>query len=50
MWNAERKDRLERRLCGLACTGELDIADAQLVFTGDWVAGYRVYYEGRKRP
>jgi len=28
-WNAEAKDRLERRLCEMVCSGQLDLATAQ---------------------
>jgi hypothetical protein len=51
-WNAEAKDRLERRLCDMVCAGQIDIAIAQQAFATDWVAAYHTYYEannGRRR-
>ena len=29
VWNAERKDALEARLCQLVCAGRLDVREAQ---------------------
>jgi hypothetical protein len=43
-WNAEVKDRLERRLCEMLCAAELDIGTAQQAIAKDWVAAYRKYY------
>jgi hypothetical protein len=43
-WNAEAKDRLERRLCEMVCAGELDIGTAQEAIGKDWIAAYRKYY------
>lgn len=40
-WNSLTKDRLENRLHSLVCAGRMRIEDAQGVFLGDWVAGYR---------
>jgi hypothetical protein len=48
-WNAEAKDRLERRMCDMVCDGKIDIATAQQAFAADWIAAYRKYYEGKKR-
>jgi hypothetical protein len=48
-WNAEAKDRLERRMCSMVCGGEIDIAAAQEAFATDWIAAYHAYYEGRKQ-
>ena len=45
-WNAEAKDRLERRLCDLACTGKLEIGAAQEAIAKDWIAAY--HYETRE--
>ena len=39
-WNAEAKDRLEKRLCALVCDGLLDIGDAQQAIITDWIAAY----------
>jgi hypothetical protein len=44
-WNAEAKDRLERRLCDLVCTGQLEIGTAQVAIAKDWIAAYHKYYE-----
>jgi hypothetical protein len=48
-WNAEAKDRLERRICDMVCDGEIDIATAQQAFATDWIAAYQKYYGERKR-
>jgi hypothetical protein len=45
-WNAEAKDRLERRLCDMVCAGQLDIATAQQEIAEDWIAAYQKYFEG----
>jgi hypothetical protein len=44
-WNAEAKDRLERRVCDMVCMGQLDIGAAQEAFAKDWIAAYHNYYE-----
>jgi hypothetical protein len=44
-WNAEAKDRLERRLCEMVCAGQLDISTAQEAIAQDWIAAYHKYYE-----
>ena len=44
-WNAEAKDRLERRICDLVCKGQLELATAQEAFARDWIAAYHKYYE-----
>jgi hypothetical protein len=46
-WNAETKDRLERRLCDMVCAGQLDIATAQEDIAKDWIAAYHKYYEAK---
>jgi hypothetical protein len=46
-WNAEAKDRLERLLCDMVCSGQLDIGTAQQAFATDWIAAYRKYYGKR---
>jgi hypothetical protein len=40
IWNAERKDVLEARLCSLACSGQLDVAEAQKAIAEDWTAAF----------
>jgi hypothetical protein len=47
IWNAEAKDRLERRMCEMVCAGQLDIGTAQEAFAKDWIAAYQKYYQGR---
>ena len=44
-WNAEAKDRLERFMCDMVCSGTLDIGTAQEAFAKDWIAAYHKYYE-----
>jgi hypothetical protein len=44
-WNAEAKDRVERLVCDMVCSGQLDIATAQEAFAKDWIAAYHKYYE-----
>jgi hypothetical protein len=44
-WNAEAKDRLERFMCDIVCSGQLDIETAQEDITKDWIAAYHKYYE-----
>jgi hypothetical protein len=45
-WNAEAKDRLERRLCDMACDGAVDIGDTQAEMC-DWIAAYQKYFKQR---
>jgi hypothetical protein len=49
-WNAEAKDRLERRLCDMVCAGQLDIATAQQEIAEDWIAAYQKYFAMPKTP
>ena len=42
-WNADAKDRLERRLHRLVCMGQLDLSTAQKAIARDWIAAYREY-------
>jgi hypothetical protein len=44
-WNAEAKDRLERRICDMVCAGQLDLATAQQEIAEDWIAAYQKYFE-----
>ena len=44
-WNAEAKDRLERKLCNLVCDQLLDLGDAQEVMVKDWLRAYHLYVE-----
>ncbi len=41
IWNAERKDVLERRVCEMACGGQIDVVTAQMKIASDWAALYR---------
>jgi hypothetical protein len=43
-WNAEAKDRLERRLCEMVCTGKTDLTTAQEEIAADWIATYLNYF------
>ena len=48
IWNAERKDELEARMCALACSGALDVAAAQRSIADDWTEAYgRFFPESR---
>ena len=50
-WNAEAKDRLERKVCDLTCAGQNDdITAAQEDFASDWIAAYQKYFEARSTP
>ena len=42
-WNAEAKDRLERRLCEMVCSGQLDLATAQQAIAMDWIKAYEKF-------
>jgi hypothetical protein len=44
VWNAERKDELEARMCALACSGALDVAEAQRMIAEDWTAAYGRFF------
>jgi hypothetical protein len=48
-WNAEAKDRLERRLCDMVCAGQVDIGTAQQDIATDWIKAYRKYIGGSVR-
>jgi hypothetical protein len=43
IWNAERKDELEARLCSLACSGAIPLAAAQRAVADDWTEAFRRY-------
>jgi hypothetical protein len=42
-WNADRKDKLEARLCRLACDGKTPLAEARRDIATDWIAAYQKY-------
>ena len=44
IWNAERKDELEARMCALACSGALDVAAAQRSIADDWTEAYGRFF------
>jgi hypothetical protein len=46
VWNAERKDELEARMCALACSGQLDVVEAQRTIAEDWTAAYGRFFPG----
>jgi hypothetical protein len=48
VWNAHVKDRLEDRLHGLVCTGQLDLATAQRELSQDWIGAYKKYFHTGK--
>ena len=37
------KDRLERRLCEMVCSGQLDLATAQQAIATDWIKAYEKF-------
>lgn len=43
VWNAEKKDKLERRVCAMVCRGQVDLGTAQEDIATDWIAAYRKY-------
>jgi len=47
--NADRKDKLEAKLCRLACDGKVPLAQAQHEIATDWIAAYRKYIGATKR-
>jgi hypothetical protein len=42
-WNADRKDKLEAKLCRLACDGRVPLRQAQREFADDWIGAYQKY-------
>ena len=42
-WNADRKDKLEAKLCRLTCDGKVSLADTQREIAADWIVTYRKY-------
>jgi hypothetical protein len=46
-WNAERKDKLERKLCTLACQGRIPLRQAQHDIATDWIAAYMKYVHSK---
>jgi hypothetical protein len=48
-WNYSLKNRLEHRLHKMVCSGELDLKNAQMAITEDWVSAYKKYEGQYKR-
>jgi hypothetical protein len=48
VWNAHVKDRLEDRLHGLVCTGQVDLVTAQREISTDWIRAYKKYFHTDK--
>lgn len=46
-WNADRKDKLETRLCRLACDGKVALHEAQHEIAEDWISAYKKYVAAR---
>jgi hypothetical protein len=44
LWNAHVKDKLEQRLHGLVCSGQVDLATAQRDLSRDWIGAYKKYF------
>jgi hypothetical protein len=44
VWNAERKDELEARMCQMVCSGRLGLVEAQHEIAEDWKAAYGKYF------
>jgi hypothetical protein len=42
-WNADVKDKLERRLHTLVCNGKLGLEEAQQAIASDWIAAFQKY-------
>ena len=45
-WGYVQKNKLERRLRRMVCSGELDLKKAQEEIAGDWVEAYKRYVTG----
>ena len=42
-WNAHDKDKLENRLHKLVCYGAINIVDAQIAISKNWIEAYKKY-------
>lgn len=42
-WNAYDKDKLENRLHKLVCYGVINIVEAQIAISKDWISAYKKY-------
>ena len=49
-WGWHRKNKLERRLRKLVCSGQLDLKTAQQEIVIDWISAYKKYVEPRRTP
>lgn len=47
-WGYAQKNKLERRLRRMVCSGELDLKKAQEEIAGDWVEAYKKYVAGQR--
>lgn len=48
-WNYHMKNRLEKKLRKMVCSGELKLEYAQREIAADWVSAYRKYIVEKKR-
>lgn len=48
-WNYHMKNRLEKRLRKMVCSGELKLEEAQSEIAADWVSAYKKYIVVKKR-
>ncbi len=49
-WHYQMKNRLEKRLRKMVCSGQLDLEKAQVEIAADWVSAYERYIgEAKKR-
>lgn len=49
VWNADAKDRLERKLCKLACDGRVPLREAQQALATNWIEAYQKYVAPYRR-
>jgi len=50
-WNYQMKNRLEKRLRKLVCSGELELEKARREIAADWVSAYKKYIaEASRKP
>lgn len=48
-WTAEKKDALERKLCRLACDGQIPLPEAQGAIAANWIVTYQKYVAPYRR-
>lgn len=44
-WNAQKKDRLERRIYKLVCDGVAPLDEARYAMAQDWIEAYKQHFE-----